>query len=105
MRTGALLAPPNHCSAVIVGSPDKVSGKMSLWKESDLRGTVKEIGSTAAVVSLNARATSMFETSTARLGKKACGGIFEIFLVNLTRRRRGSELNHLFRPSFKTSFH
>jgi hypothetical protein len=41
---------------------------MSSWKASDLRGTMKEMGSTESEVSLRKRATSHFITLQQRLG-------------------------------------
>mmetsp|Transcript_7707 Transcript_7707/g.32475 ORF Transcript_7707/g.32475 Transcript_7707/m.32475 type:complete len:273 (+) Transcript_7707:751-1569(+) len=69
---GAAFLPPNHSAAERAGSGPAVSGKRSAAKvRLDLRGTVKETGTTALAVSLSRRATSHDMVSRASLGSSA----------------------------------
>lgn len=69
-RIGEAVLPEKNSSADKAGLDPGAGGKISLWKESDLRGTMNDIVSTALFVTLKARAISHSRAFTAREGKK-----------------------------------
>jgi len=62
--------PAKKSVAVRAGSKEGAAGKISDWKESDLRGTMKAKGSTVVPDTLYARAISHSETFKDLRGKK-----------------------------------
>ena len=64
--------PSNHSAADIAGFKPTTGGKMSSWKTSALRGTMKDTGSMyESLTVLKARVTSFSCVLTPRLGRKA----------------------------------